>query len=148
MFVIIFNIEAIMKITALGRIYFHAYGNIFDFLVVVGANTGIFFKIFTTNHNIITAATIVRSFRIIRIFKIISSSNHLKVIIATFLNILPSLINVVSLLFLLLLIYAVLGMNLFASVKFHGGINEEVNFRSFGLSLMLLMRCATGENWS
>lgn len=27
-------------------------------------------------------------------------------------------------------------------------INDNVNFRSFGSALMLLMRCATGERWN
>lgn len=66
----------------------------------------------------------------------------------TFIGSLPALINVGSLLFLFLYIYAVLGMNLFASVKLQSNLNERANFQSFGLSLLTLFRASTGENWN
>lgn len=72
----------------------------------------------------------------------------MKVLIDTLLHIIPSLVNVASLIMLLLFIYAVLGMNLFATVMNHDTIDSEVNFRNFGISLLLLLRCATGENWN
>jgi len=66
----------------------------------------------------------------------------------TLVYILPSLGNIGSLIFLLFFIYAVLGMNLFSGVMYREEINENVNFRSFGGALMVLMRCATGEDWN
>lgn len=68
--------------------------------------------------------------------------------IDTLIHILPSLANVGSLIFLMLFIYAALGINLFATVMYQEHINEKVNFRSFGMALMLLLRCATGEGWN
>lgn len=53
-----------------------------------------------------------------------------------------------SLVLLLFFIYAALGINLFSGVKYNGEINEKNNFRTLGSSFLLLMRCATGEDWN
>lgn len=57
---------------------------------------------------------------------------------------LPGLANVTGLLFLLFFIYAVIGVQLFATVAFHGEYNEQANFRTFGSAMLLLLRMATG----
>lgn len=49
--------------------------------------------------------------------------------------------------FLLFFIYAALGLNLFSNVMFRNQYNDKNNFTSFGSAMLLLMRCATGENW-
>jgi len=75
---------------------------------------------------------------------------HLKEIrrmFGAFLGTLTELVNVASLLFLLLFMYAVLGMNLFANVKLQDNLNENANFQSVGLSLLTLFSVSTGENW-
>ncbi len=46
-FALIYNLEAIIKIIAIGKRYFYIYWNDYDFLVVIGTNVGIFFKIFS-----------------------------------------------------------------------------------------------------
>ena len=94
-----------------------------------------------------TTATIVRAFRIMRIFRLIRASKNLKVLIDTLVYIIPSITNLGTLIFLLLFIYSALGMNLFAEVAFREEVDEHANFRSFGIAMMTLMRCATGENW-
>lgn len=53
-----------------------------------------------------------------------------------------------SLIFLLFFIYAALGINLFSGVMYQDVLNEKNNFRSFGNALLVLMRCATGEDWN
>ena len=53
-----------------------------------------------------------------------------------------------SLMGILLFIYAALGINLFSQVQYQNELNEKNNFRSFGNAMVLLMRCATGEDWN
>jgi hypothetical protein len=65
----------------------------------------------------------------------------------TFIVTLPALINVGGLLFLLLYLFSVLGMNLFSTVKIAEPINDHANFQSFINSFITLIRVATGENW-
>ena len=72
----------------------------------------------------------------------------MKVLLDTLVYILPSVANIGSLIFLLFFIYAVLGINLFSGVKWQNEINQNVNFTNFGIALLVLMRCATGENWN
>lgn len=147
-FAVIFNIECIMKLIAMGKGYFSSAWNQFDFLVVLGTNIGILITLIDPTISVGTVATIVRAFRIMRVFRLIRASKNLKVLLDTLVYILPSLANIGSLIFLLFFIFSVLGMNLFSGVMLQDQINENVNFQNFGLALLLLMRCATGENWN
>ena len=146
-FALIFNLECGLKLTALGKKYFKDSWNVFDFLVVIGTNAGIGVSIFA-KLNIQSAASVVRGFRIMRIFRLVRSAKNLKVILDTVVKLLPQITNIVSLIFLLFFIYAALGINLFSGVKFQNEINEKNNFQTFENSLLLLMRCATGEDWN
>lgn len=58
----------------------------------------------------------------------IKKAKRLKFIFELFIKIIPSLMNVVSLLALFMYIFAILGMNLFPFVKPIGGLNEVYNF--------------------
>lgn len=66
----IFAIEAIIKIIALGRGYFKESWNIFDFLIVVATVVSIILD-YTTNLGAGGKATIIRAFRVARIFRIV-----------------------------------------------------------------------------
>lgn len=50
--------------------------------------------------------------------------------------------------FLLLFIYAALGINVFSEVLWQDFINEANNFGSVSSSILLLFRCSTGEDWN
>jgi hypothetical protein len=64
----VFTLEVIMKMPALGvRNYFHSGWNSFDFFIVCGTLISIIVSL-TTSVNVGTQATIVRAFRIGRIF--------------------------------------------------------------------------------
>ena len=61
--------------------------------------------------------TVIRSFRISRIFKIVRKYKNLRILFYTFIGAIPQLTNVGGLLFLFLFLYSVLGVFLFAQVK-------------------------------
>ena len=63
-------------------------------------------------------------------------------------NIIPSITNVLSLIFLILFIYSALGISLYSTVKYGDNYNETYNFRNVFHALLLLMRCSTGEDWN
>ena len=44
--------------------------------------------------------------------------------------------------------YAVLGMELFAGVKWGAYLNADANFCSFWRAMLTMFRCATGEDWN
>ena len=72
----------------------------------------------------------------------------LRVLLHSLVKSLPSLMSVGSLMLLLLFIYAVLGVQLFYSVRFNEMLNEDANFTNLGKALITLFRCATGESWN
>ena len=115
-FAIVFNIEMVMKLIALRKAYFHSSWNRFDLIIVILSDVGLLMKIVNHGDSFSSATTVIRGFRIMRIFKLIKSSVHIRLIIDTIFHILPQIGNVMSLILLLLFIYAVLGINLFSGV--------------------------------
>jgi hypothetical protein len=116
-FAIVFNVEAIIKLWALHKKYFYDQWNLFDFLVVIGTNVGILVSVLSSV-NISSTASIVRAFRIMRIFVLIRSAKSIKVILDTVVKLLPQITNIMSLIMLLFFIYACLGINLFSGVVY------------------------------
>lgn len=115
-FVIIYTVEMVLKLIAFDKNYFKDNWCVFDFIIVVSAWIGIFlFQFF--NIDIGVFSTIIRSFRIARVIKLIKSAKKLHQIVQTFILALPELLNVGALLMLFLLLFTVLGVHLFAEVK-------------------------------
>jgi len=49
---------------------------------------------------------------------------------------------------LLLYLYAILGIYLFAGIKLQDNLDVHANFQDFGTALLTLIRCMTGESWN
>lgn len=60
----------------------------------------------------------------------------------------PALLNILGIAFILMFMYAVLGMELFAGVMWGEYLNADANFCSFPRALLTMFRCATGEDWN
>ena len=58
-------------------------------MVVIGTDIGIILNFTTSGSSFSTAATVIRAFRIMRMFKLIRSSVHMRLILDTVFNILP-----------------------------------------------------------
>ena len=99
-------------------------------------------------HNFQTTAIIIRGFRIMRMFKLIRSSVHMRLILDTVFNILPQMSNVMQLMLLLFFIYSAMGINLFGGVMLQDNLDEKNNFQYFGNSMVILMKFSTGEDWN
>jgi hypothetical protein len=115
-FTAIFTVEAGFKLIAFGRRYFKEKWNIFDFLIVAAS---IIFVIvgYITGSSAQTTTQVVRTLRVGRILKLFRNLKQLQIIFTTFINSLSSLINVGSLMFLIIYIYAVIGISLFSDIK-------------------------------
>jgi len=148
LFALIFTIEAVLKLTALGRKYFNDSWNKFDFIIVIGTNTGILVR-WITGVNVGSVASIVRMFRIGRLFRLINSAKSLRILFNTLLSSIPSLVNIGGLLFLLFFIYAIMGVQLFAHIQMDGDdMTVHANFHGFWEAMINLFRFSTGENWN
>merc|ERR1712166_821800 len=91
---------------------------------------------------------VVRTFRVGRVLRLLRGAPTLRLLFNTFVVSLPSLVNVGALFVLVLFIYAVMGLQLFAKVRHNGSLDEDANFMTFGHSILTLMRFATGEGWN
>ena len=85
-------------------------------MIVVSTDLGILLKIFKLGDSFASATTVIRGFRIMRMFKLIRSSVSMRLVMDTVYNILPQVGNVMSLILLLFFIYAALGTNLFSGI--------------------------------
>ena len=148
LFAFIFNCEMVLKLLGLGGQYFYSAWNLFDMLVVIGTDIGIVLNFTTSGSSFSTAATVVRAFRIMRIVRLVRTQQNIKIILDTLVNIIPQITNFIALMFLLLFIYAALGINLFSGVAEGEFVTEKNNFRSIGTAIIYLFRCSTGEDWN
>ena len=60
----------------------------------------------------------------------------------------PSLVNVVSLLGLIVFIYAVLGVVLFTFIAHGEHYTDQRNFVTIGNAFLTLFQCITGDGWA
>ena len=110
----IFAVEAALKLLAyFPRQYLEDRWNRFDALLVLGSAADVAMTLAETD--VAAAGTpqllrVIRVVRIARILRIVKSAARLRKLFYTLYLSLPSLANVGSLLFLLLFVYAVLGM--------------------------------------
>ena len=144
----IFVVEAALKITALSKGYAKSRWNVFDFAVVCAVIAGFFLKLIIHDKrlaaSISSLISLVRMGRLIRLVRLVK---QLRAPFNTMLSVLPGMANIGALLVLLLFIYAVCGVQLYSTIAFQGGLDEQANFQSFGNAWVLLLRFATGESW-
>lgn len=106
----VFALEAVIKISALGpRKYLKDSWNVFDFGILIGSIISIVLY-YAAGVKIKSAVMIVRSFRILRVVRLIKRAKSLSLIFNTFIVSLPALLNIGGLLLLLLYIYSILGV--------------------------------------
>ena len=91
---------------------------------------------------------VLRIFRIARLLKFLNFAKGVRRLVVALIISLPSLLNVGTLIFIIVFIYAIIGMSLFGNVKHQGSINDMENFEDFGKSLLLLFRLATSAGWN
>merc|ERR1719230_1039005 len=173
-FAVIFFFEALFKIIGMGQQYFCkkncrskkqdpdgsvrtsctcAYAdnwNLFDFIIVVGTMFGLFFKYSAGFSGINAFTTIIRTFRVARIFRLVKHPmlKKLKLLISTIIVSAPSIFNLAVVLILFLCIFSILGVQLFAFVEHNDALTDHANFQSFPIALLTLFRGTTGENWN
>jgi len=145
-FAAVFLIEAILKLFALGLAYFRDTWNLFDFSVVCLSIVVV--TIYFAANTQASYLSLLRIFRVARIFRLIPKAKGLRTLFQTLVYSLPALVNVGSVLFLFFFIFAVMGMNLFGLIKEGEFVTRHANFRNFPNSLILLFRMATGESWN
>lgn len=78
----------------------------------------------------------------------IVQAKGLRTLLQTLVFSLPALVNVGSVFFLFMFIFAIMGMSLFGDVRPGEFLNRHANFEEIGTSLLVLFRMSTGESWN
>lgn len=138
-FTVVFTLEAAIKVIGLGRYYWKDSWNIFDFVIVVGSCFGIVFT-WAGGYAVGTQASTIRSVRVARLIKLIQTAPSLRQLVNTLIITLPSLVSVGGFLFLVFFIYAAMGVQLFAKVKFGELVTPHANFQTIGRAMITLVR--------
>ncbi|KAG2466643.1 SCN60 protein, partial [Polypterus senegalus] len=95
-----------------------------------------------------TMLRVLRLARLGRLLRLVRSLKGIRRLIFTLIISIPALFNIGILLFLVMFIYSILGMNLFRDLPRNGSINEIVNFETFANSMLLLFRLTTAAGWN
>jgi hypothetical protein len=127
-FSLVFNLEMFLKLISLKWEYFYSNWNIFDMIIVISADIGILMDYLGASARLTTVVIVLRAFRILRIVRLLRKFDSIRVIVATAINILPSIINIMALFLLALYIFACVGVNLFATTKPRVWIDTKFNF--------------------
>ncbi len=134
MVLIIFILEASLKIIAVAprfRDYFYDGWNLFDFTIIVLSllpQTGQF-------------ATIARTMRLLRVFRLITSIPELRLIVATLIRSIPSMGHIIMLMSVLFYVYGITGYHIYHE-------HDPTHWGSLGLALLTLFRVVTLEDWT
>jgi len=88
-----------------------------------------------------------RPFRFLRIFRVIRHLHSVQILASTLLLAIPSILSVMALMMIWMFVYAGIGTQLFANVKYGETLNKDANFQSFTSSFLLLFQVITGEGW-
>jgi len=151
LFAIIFNMEALLKLCAMHMAYFKESWNVFDFACVFVNDVFVVLEA-AADGDVQVASVIkgIRIFRIARLFRLVRFLKGLNQLTMAFILSVPKLANVGFIMLLLIYLFAVLGVNLFAEVGYidGGSYNDYANFRTFWTAMSLLIRSMTGEGWN
>ncbi|XP_039379426.1 sodium channel protein type 5 subunit alpha-like isoform X6 [Mauremys reevesii] len=150
LFVAIFTVECIMKLLALRHYYFTNGWNIFDLSVVIVSIVGTMLSdIVNVFENFFspTLFRVIRLARIGRILRLVRAAKGIRTLLFALMMSLPALFNIGLLLFLVMFIYAIIGMTYFAYVKLESGIDDMFNFQTFANSMLCLFQITTSAGW-
>ncbi|CAF0940376.1 unnamed protein product, partial [Brachionus calyciflorus] len=157
-FTVIFSIEAVMRLVALGFFrYFKERWNQLDILIVILSIIGIVFDRLDSKQTIPINPTIIRVMRVLRIarvLKLLKMAKGIRSLLDTVIQALPQVGNLGLLFFLLFFIFAILGVELFGKLNCEStrsacdGLSKHAHFHNFGMAFLTLFRIATGDNWN
>ncbi|XP_077545779.1 muscle calcium channel subunit alpha-1-like isoform X3 [Haemaphysalis longicornis] len=147
-FVVLFTLEMLLKLYSLGfQGYFVSLFNRFDCFVVISS---ILETVFTyTDIMPPLGVSVLRCVRLLRIFKVTKYWASLRNLVASLINSMRSIASLLLLLFLFIVIFALLGMQVFGG-KFNRPYTDKPrsNFDTFWQALLTVFQILTGEDWN
>ncbi|CAL8395933.1 unnamed protein product [Boreogadus saida] len=146
LFLALFLTEMFLKMYSLGpRLYFHSSFNRFDCSVIVGSIFEVLWGFFRPGTSF--GISVLRALRLLRIFKITKYWASLRNLVVSLMNSMKSIISLIFLLFLFIVVFALLGMQLFGG-RFIFEDYTPTNFDTFPAAIMTVFQILTGEDWN
>ncbi|XP_026067345.1 calcium channel, voltage-dependent, N type, alpha 1B subunit, a isoform X36 [Carassius auratus] len=143
----LFLIEMSLKMYGLGpRTYFHSSFNCFDFGVIVGSIFEVIWAAVKPGASF--GISVLRALRLLRIFKVTKYWNSLRNLVVSLLNSMKSIISLLFLLFLFIVVFALLGMQLFGGQFNFEDETPTTNFDTFPAAILTVFQVLTGEDWN
>uniref|UniRef100_A0A8C1AIR2 Voltage-dependent N-type calcium channel subunit alpha n=1 Tax=Cyprinus carpio carpio TaxID=630221 RepID=A0A8C1AIR2_CYPCA len=143
----LFLIEMSLKMYGLGpRTYFHSSFNCFDFGVIVGSIFEVIWAAVKPGASF--GISVLRALRLLRIFKVTKYWNSLRNLVVSLLNSMKSIISLLFLLFLFIVVFALLGMQLFGGQFNFEDETPTTNFDTFPAAILTVFQILTGEDWN
>ncbi|XP_050686145.1 muscle calcium channel subunit alpha-1-like isoform X32 [Eriocheir sinensis] len=148
-FVVLFTCEMLLKMYSLGfQGYFVSLFNRFDCFVVISSIT----EVVLTSTEIMPplGVSVLRCVRLLRVFKVTKYWRSLSNLVASLLNSIQSIASLLLLLFLFIIIFALLGMQVFGG-RFNFNATEDKprhNFDNFVQAMLTVFQILTGEDWN
>ncbi|XP_057283767.1 voltage-dependent P/Q-type calcium channel subunit alpha-1A isoform X2 [Pezoporus wallicus] len=143
----LFMSEMFIKMYGLGtRPYFHSSFNCFDCAVIIGSIFEVIWAVVKPGTSF--GISVLRALRLLRIFKVTKYWASLRNLVVSLLNSMKSIISLLFLLFLFIVVFALLGMQLFGGqFNFDDG-TPPTNFDTFPAAIMTVFQILTGEDWN
>ena len=94
-----------------------------------------------------TLLRVIRVFRVGRVLRLVKSAKGIRTLLFSLAVSLPALFNIGLLLFLIMFIYAVFGMQFYMNVKHTAGVDDMFNFERFDRGMLLLFQTSTSAGW-
>ncbi|XP_028853746.1 calcium channel, voltage-dependent, L type, alpha 1S subunit, a [Denticeps clupeoides] len=144
----LFAVEMVLKMYALGlRVYFLSLFNRFDcFVVSVGVLELILVHMDVMS---LTGISVLRCIRLLRLIKVTKYWTSLSNLVVSLLNSVRSIASLLLLLFLFIVIFALLGMQVFGGkFNFTDQKVRRSNFDNFPQALITVFQILTGEDWN
>jgi hypothetical protein len=91
---------------------------------------------------------IVRVFRVSRVLRLVKAAKGIRALLFSLMVSLPALFNIALLLFLVIFIYAIVGVSFFKDVKQTAGIDDMFNFETVPHAFILLFQITTSAGWN
>uniref|UniRef100_A0A3B3R787 Voltage-dependent N-type calcium channel subunit alpha n=1 Tax=Paramormyrops kingsleyae TaxID=1676925 RepID=A0A3B3R787_9TELE len=92
--------------------------------------------------------SVLRALRLLRIFKVTKYWNSLRNLVVSLLNSMKSIISLLFLLFLFIVVFALLGMQLFGGQFNFEDETPTTNFDTFPAAILTVFQILTGEDWN
>ncbi|XP_031422178.1 voltage-dependent L-type calcium channel subunit alpha-1D isoform X4 [Clupea harengus] len=143
-----FTCEMLIKMYSLGlQAYFVSLFNRFDCFVVCGGIVETILVELAIMSPL--GISVLRCVRLLRIFKVTRHWASLSNLVASLLNSMKSIASLLLLLFLFIIIFSLLGMQLFGGkFNFDETVTKRSTFDNFPQALLTVFQILTGEDWN